>query len=467
MSDPAPDASGSASSPADSAPPAASRSALHLRTPVMRLIPRSLLWRTFLLLAALVIVTTAAWFLIFRAYEAEPRARAIAQNLVSVVNLTRLALVTAQPERRRDLLGQLSEREGIEVYPAAPGELIEPLPDIPVLQLVEAYVRIELGDETRLALARDGMPGMWVSFGIADDDYWVRIPRERLERRIALQWIVWGALALVLALTAAYFIVSRVSRPLKRLALAASRVGQGRLPEPVPEMGPAEIETLSRAFNQMTRDLSRLDQDRALILAGVSHDLRTPLARLRLGVEMSSADEGLAEGMRSDIDEMDRIIGQFLDFARTDGGELPVSARLSSLAADVVERQHKLGHAVTGRINELPEMKLRATAMRRAINNLVDNALRYAASPVEVAARAEGRDAVIEVLDRGPGIPAAERERMKQPFTRMEEARSNAGGSGLGLAIVDRIVAAHGGRFELDSRDGGGLIARIRIPLGR
>ncbi len=444
----------------NSAPPAAAPPH-HSAEPV--LLPRSLLWRTFLLLAALVLVTTAAWFLIFRAYEAEPRARTISQNLISVVNLTRLALITAQPERRRELLERLADREGVQVYLATSDDLIDRLPDAPVLQLIAANVRLALGDSTRLALARNGMPGMWVSFAIDDDWYWARIPRERLERRIALQWFLWGVLAVVLSLVAAYFIVSRVSRPLKILAAAASRIGSGRLPEPVPEAGPDEIRTLSRAFNQMTRDLSRLEQDRALILAGVSHDLRTPLARLRLGVEMSGADDSLGEGMHADIEEMDRIIGQFLDFARLESGEQPAPARLSELAAEVVEAQAKRGHAIASQITETPEMPLRITAMRRAIANLTDNALRYAGDTVEIASRVEGRDAIVEVRDRGPGIPDTEHERMKQPFTRMDSARSNASGSGLGLAIVDRIVAFHGGRLELQLRDGGGLIARIRL----
>jgi two-component system osmolarity sensor histidine kinase EnvZ len=135
-----------------------------------------------------------------------------------------------------------------------------------------------------------------------------------------------------------------------------------------------------------------------------------------------------------------------------------------------VEREHKLGRPVTGKIGELPEMSLRQTAMRRAIANLVDNALRYAGGEVDVIARREthssGDEAIVEVMDRGPGIPESERERMKQPFARLEQARSGAGGSGLGLAIVDRIAHAHNGRFELSAREGGGLVARIRLPLG-
>src|SRR5262252_777013 len=205
-----------------------------------------------------------------------------------------------------------------------------------MVRLVSEAVREQLGPQTRFAGQREGRNGFWVSFRIDTDEYWIRVPRERIERQIALQWAGWGTLALVLSLIAAYFIVSRVSRPLKVLSQAATLIGHGKKPEPVAETGPQEIRTLSRAFNDMSRDLARLDADRALILAGVSHDLRTPLARLRLGIEMSAGDAGLAQGMTADIDEMDRIINQFLDFARTDGGEKPQGVRLDELAAEVV-----------------------------------------------------------------------------------------------------------------------------------
>ena len=436
----------------------------------MNWLPRSLLWRTFLLLAALVLLTTAAWFLIFRAYEIEPRARALAQNLVSVVNLTRVALITAQPERRRDLLTVLAEREGIQVYSGEASERLVRMPDTPLLQLTMSLVRQQLGEDTRFAARRDDLHGLWVSFHIGGDEYWVRIPRERLEQRIALRWIAWCLLALVLALLAAYFIVNRVSRPLKALASAAMEIGKGRLPPPVEEAGADEIRTLSRAFNQMTRDLSRLDQDRTLILAGVSHDLRTPLARLRLGIEMSGADASLQSGMHADIEDMDRIIGQFMDFARmdagsADGNQTAVLTDLKMLMSEVIERYRALGHTIAARLDTLPEFRVQAAVLRRALANLIDNALKYAGGDMEVCLRREGTDAIIEVLDRGPGIPDGEMERLKRPFTRLEQARSNASGSGLGLAIVERITQAHHGRFELAARAGGGLIARIRLPL--
>jgi len=430
----------------------------------MRLWPRSLLWRTFILLALLVLATTVAWFEIFRAYELEPRARQVSQNLISIVNLTRAALVTSQPDRRHELLLELAEREGIQVYPADPAERIVAPPERPLLRLVSESVRRQLGTETRFAVERDGNAGFWVSFHIDEDEYWVRVPRERIERRIALQWLGWGALALALSLLAAYVIVSRLNRPLAALTSAAAAIGKGRTPEPLPETGAEELRTLSRAFNQMSQDLARLDADRALILAGVSHDLRTPLSRLRLGLEMNSADVQLKEGMNADIEEMDRIINQFLDFARSDGGEAPQSTDLAVIAAEVVEHFRRRGMKIETDLQPVVKLPLRAMAMRRVVMNLIDNALRYGGKDVSVATRTEAGAAVLDVMDRGPGVPAAEVERLKQPFTRLEIARSDKGGAGLGLAIVERVARAHGGSFELLAREGDGLIARIRLP---
>lgn len=431
----------------------------------MRVLPRTLLWRTFLAIALVIVVSVATWFQIYRIYDREPRARQIAQMVVSVVNLTRTALVTARPELRRELLLDLADEEGIRVYPAEPGErIVEPASDRPILKLVNAELRRQLGEETRIAYERDGLPGFYVSFSIDGDQYWVMLPRSRIERQLALQWLGWGSLALALALAAAYFIVFRIKRPLAALTGAAAEIGRGRTPAPLDESGPQEIATLANAFNQMSRDLTQLEEDRALILAGVSHDLRTPLARLRLGIEMSGTDAQLKSGMVSDVDEMDRIIGQFLDFARAAGGEPPESADLAEIAAEVLAHHAELGRRVQAELTSLPRRPLRPMAIRRALSNLIDNAFRYAGSDVAVRVRAQGTSAVLEVLDRGPGIPPSEAERLKQPFTRLETARSNAGGSGLGLAIVDRVARLHGGSFELLARDGGGLCARITLP---
>jgi two-component system osmolarity sensor histidine kinase EnvZ len=434
----------------------------------MRLLPKTLLWRTFLLIAALMLLSVAAWFQIFTTYERDPRARQLAQLVVSVVNLTRTALVTARPEARIHLLSELSDREGIHIYPAEPEDKVTPLPDRPFLQHVQELLRDELGPDTQLTLEREGEQGLFVSFTIEDDAYWVALPRERVERHFPVQWLGWGAAVLLLALIGAWLVMFRVTRPLKALERAAAEVGRGRRPAPVVEAGPEEIRLLARNFNQMTADLARLDEDRALILAGVSHDLRTPLTRLRMGVEMSIDDQATRQEMAADIEEMDRSIGQFLDFARADGGEPPEAIDLGALLEEIAEQYRRRACDVSlANTGAPPRLTLPPKAIRRVIGNLIDNALRHAgaAQPIELALGVLAGKATIEVRDRGPGIPAAEVERLKLPFTRLQSARTDAIGTGLGLAIVDRIARGQGGSLDLLPRAGGGLVARISLPI--
>jgi two-component system osmolarity sensor histidine kinase EnvZ len=434
----------------------------------MTLWPRTLLWRSVLLIALVLVVANLAWWQIFRVSEREPRARQAAQQLVSIVNLTRAALVTAQPSKRYDLLAELSQQEGIQVYAGEPDERIAPLPDRPFLQVIASDLREKLGPDTRMALARDGVRGLWVSFRIDGDEYWVLLPGSRIERNEPLIWVGLGALVLVLALTGAFLIVARINQPLRELTRAAAQMGQGTIPAPVTETGPAEICTVARAFNQMASDLKRLDEERALLLAGVSHDLRTPLSRIRLGLEMLD-DKGATEiksDMVQDIEDIDAAISQFLDFARLADAEAMVGdADLNALVRSVVARYERSGRNVTMQLSPLPPLALRPVAMQRLVANLIDNALRHSGAAVEVRTAAEAGVAAVEVLDRGPGIPRDQAERMLQPFTRLESARTGPG-TGLGLAIVDRIARMHGGDARLLPREGGGLRARVELPLG-
>lgn len=435
----------------------------------MTLWPRTLLWRSVLLIALLLIVAHFAWLQIFRVSEREPRAQQLAQQIVSVINLTRAALVTAQPSKRFELLRELSQDEGIQLYTAEPNEKVPPLPDRPILRLIDAELRDRLGPDTRLATSRHGIRGAWVSFKIDDDEYWVLMPRTRLERADPLRWIGWGVLVLLLALAGAFLIVSRINRPLGELTRAAAQMGQGRSPPPIAEIGPAEIRTLARAFNQMATDLKRLDDERALLLAGVSHDLRTPLARIRLGLEMldDQGDAALKPGMVRDIEDIDAAINQFLDFARLAEAE-PVENEgdLNALVRAVTDRYARSGQSVATQLQPLPPLPLRPNMVQRLVTNLIENALRHGGPAVEVTTgRINGR-AFVEVLDRGPGIPPAEAERMLQPFTRLDSARGGSG-TGLGLAIVDRIARMHGGSAQLLPRDGGGLRARVELPIGK
>lgn len=431
--------------------------------------PQTMLWRTFLLVAVLMLLSVLAWFAIYRAYDREPRARQMAQLMESVVNLTRSALLTARPDKRHALLLELSDREGIHIYPVEENETIAPLPDRQFLQLVAAQLRDQLGPQTRLTLERNGEKAVFVSFRIEEEDeneYWVALPRERIERVIPWQWLGWGLAALSLSLAGAYLLVFRITRPLKALAGAAIEIGRGHTPAPVEESGPSEMTTLARAFNQMSADLARLDSDRALILAGISHDLRTPLTRLRMSIELSGADPATQESMALDIEEMDQTIGQFLDFARDVSGEALQETDLAGLLKDLAANYSRRGKLLETNLAALPGCHVRPQGLRRAVANLIDNALRHAGEglPVLLALRQDKQEICIEVCDRGPGIPAEEIERLKLPFARLDQARGNVSGAGLGLAIVDRIARSHGGMLSLLAREGSGLVARISLP---
>jgi two-component system osmolarity sensor histidine kinase EnvZ len=195
-----------------------------------------------------------------------------------------------------------------------------------------------------------------------------------------------------------------------------------------------------------------------MVLAGISHDVRTPLSRLRLGLEMSGAEHGASEAMTADIGEIDGIIGQFLDFARGEN-EDKAEHDLDALAAELGEHYARIQKRVVVKAGTTPPFRFARMAVRRAIANLVDNALRYAGEPVEI----ETGKFFVEVRDRGPGIPAAEVDRVKRPFTRLDDARGGPAGAGLGLAIVERVARAHGGSLELLPRPGGGLVARLTL----
>lgn len=431
--------------------------------------PRTLLWRIFLLVAVLMLASVAVWSAIFSHFDQLNRGRQTAQTVVSIINLTRTALLNADPALRKDLLLDLATLEGIRIYPAEAEDKTTPLEDTAVLRRVMADVRLQLGTDTRFASSWEGLPGFWVSFRIeADDttehsDFWVMLPSDRIIRPHALEWMWWGAAALSLAMLGAYMIVSRLNRPLKALAAAARTVGRGEVPPRQSENGPTELADLAHAFNQMSNDLQQLDADRALILAGVSHDLRTPLARLRLGVEMCGADPADVDAMVSDIEDMDRIIGQFLEFSRIDGGETLCPLDLGELADELSALYARRGMNVSVRHDGKPVALARPQALRRAVTNLIENAINYAGAPPELEVRTEEGRMALHVLDRGPGIPPEETEKVKRPFTRLEAARSNTKGSGLGLAIVDRIVRGQYGEFRLAARPGGGLDAAILL----
>ena len=433
----------------------------------MRLLPQTLLWRTVVLLALLIVISQFAWFSMVSWLEREPRAQQIAQQAASVVQLTRTALIAVHPAKRRFFLRQLHQVESIQIYPTFPGEAADIQPQRPFYKLVRQRIKQRLGEDAQVSFGRRGVVGLWVSFKIEEDEYWVAMPRVQVTRVLPLQWILWGTLSLVLALIGAWYIASRINRPVQALVKAAAQIGRGEATDPIPEQGPAELRSLTRSFNQMNANLQRLHHARTVMLAGVSHDLRTPLTRLRLAVEMQQAkiDDATQSGMVEDIEDMDAIIGQFLAFARGIEDEPLETVDLNGLIEATCARYARVGQAIVTDLGTLPTLSLRPLALQRLLSNLLDNAFNHSGkTDVTIQTVHSGNMVTLSVLDLGPGIPAHEVNAALQPFSRLNTARSGQSGAGLGLAIVEHIAHLHGGKLELLARPGGGLEARITLP---
>ena len=420
-----------------------------------------------LLIALLLAIGQFASLQIFEYFEREPRAEAAALQAVTVVNYTRASLIASQDNLRLALLSELTGKEGVHVYYADFMEEIEPLPADPFINMVAEKIRERLGAETIITVNHYGVQGLWVSFNIGQDDFWVVIPKVHVEVHFPWQWLGWGALVLLLSLGGGYFLAARINRPLNLLVNAANRLRNGEQPEELPEESVTELREVSSTFNKMARALAELDAERTLILAGVSHDIRTPLARLRLAVEMlpEEGSGSLKNGMIEDIADMDNIIHQFLDFVRGVEGEPTQLIDINSLLKGLHDRQSRAGRDLVVQMGATYAIPIRPLAMQRLLDNLVGNAYAYGNGQVRVASKILSDAIVISVFDNGPGIPETHLEKLLRPFERLDTARSNAGGSGLGLAIAERIAKLHHGKLELINRPEGGLEARLTLPI--
>ena len=443
---------------------------------VTKLRSPSLFWRTLLLVGVLILASLVAWLQSFRVFERAPRAETIAQQVTSIAQLTRAALLYADPYVRRDLLAELARNEGIRIYPLESTDVVVPLPDRPLLRLAERSIVDKLGAGTQLASEINGVAGLWVSLTIDEDRYWLFIDRDLAARNVGTQWIGWAAVALALSALGAVLITRVINRPLSQLSKAAAELGIGRTPARLPERGPIEIRTVNESFNRMVTDLAKLEEDRAVLLAGISHDLRTPLTRLRLELEMASLPPADRAAMVADLEQMDAIVRQFLDYARH-APQLPAeSIDLTELVRAAAQRA-RIDALPSAALNLLlaPSVKIVGyrTELDRALDNLLVNASRYGRDPatgrlaITLSLTTDGAEAVIAVADNGRGVPAEQVDRLLRPFERGDTARSGGGGAGLGLPIVQRIARLHGGTLRLLTNVPHGLRAELSLPCER
>ncbi len=453
-----------------------SRELMAPRGPRLPWLRSGLFWRTFLLLGFLTAMSMASWVGMISVLQHRPQVQQTAELVISVVTLTKTALTNSAPDLVSDLLFELYSNEGIRISTLEDGDVVEPTPDNRLIADVAKVVKERLGPDTRVSGSVNGTAGFWISFNIDDDKYWLMIPRERIEGLTGVQWIGWASVVGVLSLLGAGLISNLVNRPLARLTVAASAIAQGKRPEPLPEQGPKEIREANRSFNQMVDDLQQVESDRAVILAGISHDLRTPLARMQLELEMAKLSDEAREGLQSDIAQMDAIIGQFLDYAKPTETATFVPVDISELLHDCAREAGRMpGMKVTSDIEPNVLVNANATDLRRVINNVIENARRYGKTEgsdvtqidicCKVRLRGQGKRAIIELQDHGAGVPEHMIEQLLKPFTRLDTARGQANGAGLGLAIVQRVVTRHNAELQVGQRDGGGLRISISMPL--
>ena len=430
----------------------------------------SLFWRTFFLIALLLVSGVYAWTQTFRALEFEPRATQQAQQIASLVKLARAALLSSDGINRVALIKGISNQESLKLAPREPGDKWEPYEVDRVSRAIGHELRAELGPDTLAASSVNGAPGLWIGFSIEKDPFWLQADPTRAGPISWSTLTLWVSIALLATVLGSAAIARLINQPLKELSFAASRIREGEFDSRLDENTlTSEIRQVNMGFNRMARELAKVEQDRAVMLAGISHDLRTPLARLRLEAEMSVQDEEAKHNMALDIDQLDAIIDKFMDYARPGESKL-MPVHLSS----VVDRE-MAAFRDTSQIRIASRVAIDTKVMAddielgRVLQNLFENARRYGRSTdtgiarVQVSYARTGPWVILTVRDFGQGADPKKLAQLTTPFFRGDAARTAATGAGLGLAIVDKAVQRMGGTFELMNAPDGGLMAHIRL----
>lgn len=422
--------------------------------------PQSLLART-LWLVVLVLLFSKALTL---AYILSDENTLVDRQFSHGLGLALRAYWAADPEDRE----RIAQVSGITMV--APQEVPEGDYHWLITPIFDRQMRAELGADIQLRY-QEKIASLWVLAPALGPD-WVRLPvyPQPLTNRYLLRIVGWLFGIAVISTGSAFVYILVSSRPHQRLVNAAREFGRGRKVR-LPEYDAInETAELYRAFNQMFENVEQAAKEQQLMLAGVSHDLRTPLTRLRLSAELMKNDPELREEMIRDIEDVDQVLDQFLAFVRDGRDEVDEEGDLAQLIDEVAKAYNGNRQLVRVSSARLPVFPFRRVSMKRLLTNLIENALRHGGvEGVEVVTRlagqAKGPYIALSVLDRGPGLPEEELQRLFDPFVRGDRARGGKG-TGLGLAIVKRIAAQHGGSVQLHNRPGGGLEARVLLPLG-
>jgi two-component system osmolarity sensor histidine kinase EnvZ len=441
------------------------------RTPWERLTdkikPRSSAMRTTLLVSIVVLFSLgmSLWFFWRTLYlpEIKQHARYLAVE-IEILSYKNVDIV--YHDQSQNLHAWLSHRLGLEVvsnpkeFPQVRDKFFAELFTDQIERALAAELKVD-PDQVLVYFQFKPSPRLWIKTSQTENT-WLREPLYAYANYSPELILVWLLGVPLLTMISILTLVRQINRPLKRLQNAANAYSKtGTAPYLETRHGPLEIRQVNLSFNHMIYTLQQSEKERRIMLAGISHDLRTPLTRIRLSAEMLP-DELIKEGLIYDVDDMDAILNQFISFMRDGSDEEPHDTNLNSLLQEIVVQFKPLD--IRYQAQALPLIQARTLSLKRMIGNLVNNAKRYGAEPVELSAHRLNDEVVIRIADHGEGIPESQVDELMQPFVRGEAARTIQG-SGLGLAIVRRIIDIHHGRLELKNHAAGGLEVTIYLPI--
>ena len=435
----------------------------------LRFSPRSSFARTLLLIVTLLFVSLVTTYLVVLNFAILPSLQQFNKVLAYEVRMLmtdKLQLedgtqLVVPPAFRREIYREL----GISLYSDEAAEEAG-LRWAQHYEFLSQQMAQQLGGPTEVRVeVNKSSPVVWLKTWLSPN-IWVRVPLTEIHQGDFSPLFRYTLAIMLLAIGGAWLFIRIQNRPLVDLEHAALQVGKGIIPPPLREYGASEVRSVTRAFNHMAAGVKQLSDDRTLLMAGVSHDLRTPLTRIRLATEMMSEQDGyLAESINKDIEECNSIIEQFIDYLRT-GQEMPLEfIDLNAVLGEVIAAESGYEREIDTDLftDEIP-VRVHPLSIKRALANMVVNAARYGNGWIKVSSGREAHRAWFQVEDDGPGIKPEQRKHLFQPFVRGDSARTISG-TGLGLAIVQRIIDNHNGLLELDTSERGGLLIRAWLPV--
>ncbi|WP_038501823.1 ATP-binding protein, partial [Basilea psittacipulmonis] len=432
--------------------------------------------RAFLFIGTVIIVSMTVWLIIFFSAQETPKAKTLAHRNATILNIIYDAFTINHAIHQQDLINAINQSHNIVILPRLPSDQVVEHNAVNFWHIYQTELKQQaLTKHTKAYAAVNGINGLWLSFSVHDKDYWLMIPDNSSHDSMRFQWLGWGIVALILTINGAAISVRFVNNPLSRLSRLAQQLARHEKPDPLPtNEGPYEIRELNQTFNKMAQELRQSEEDREIMLAGISHDIRTPLSRIRLEVEMGPLSEKSKEGIEQDMSQIEHCIDQLIDYARTIQKSNPSVIDLSATLHEIGQREqvHCANRNATLTLAIAPNLHAHILEinLQRAINNLIENALRYGQNPhthtTDITLKAfqfNHKTVRIEISDTGKGIPDDQIERLLRPFSRGEVARSNTTGTGLGLSIVERQISQSQGSFSIFNHAPHGLTARIDL----